>query len=271
MRKVLPVLLVLLFGMQALAAEIYIPGSALRPLFLQNVEKGAFAEKIFTTSGNLGNGGAPLLTQYRFKGVEMPYQAGNVRGFEAQYKYTGWTRVKEVWVQLYRVPGYSGSGLCVNAANYVVQHQYPMAFAADGGFNYVPADADRYTTPIQTTKIPMISAVYDNLTASDTYVQTLKLQAHARLGTLADNHATTGNPFGQNNLFCLNNPAFDPAKDMTTGACRVDTELTQSERDALIQDLKGADAIFKFAALGIFCSHDYQGPVFATGVRLTVE
>ena len=272
MRKVLPVLLVLLFATQALAADIYIPGSALRPLYLQNTERGQFAERAFGVTGQTWSGGVPLLTAYRFKGIDMPYVIGCARGFEAQYKYTGWTKVKEVWVQFYKVPGGSGGGkLCVNAANYVVQHHYPVQFSVTSDFNYQNTDADRFSSPIPAGKIPMIGGVYTVATTLDVYSETVKLKDHADSGSLVDLNASTGNPFGDGNLFCLNNPLFDPAKVELTGECRVDTNLTAQQRTDLINSLKGADAIFAFLSYAPFCTNEYQGTIFATGVRLTVE
>jgi hypothetical protein len=272
MRKVLPVLLVLLFGMQALAADIYIPGSALRPLLRQNVEWGQFAERVFGVTGLTQSGTPPLLTDYRFKGIEMPFVNAGLRGFEAQYKYTGWTKVKEVWVQMYRVPGGpSGGKLCVQAANYVVQHHYPAVFSVTNDFNYQNTDADRFSAPIQSGKIPMINGVYTVASVLDVYNITFKLKDHADSGTLVDLNASGGNPFGQGNLFCLNNALFNPAKIELTGECRVDTDLTAQQRADLINALKGADAIFEFVSYDPFCTNDYQGTMFATGVRLTVE
>jgi len=271
MRKVLPVLLVLLFGTQVLAADIYIPGSALRPLLRQNVEWGQFAERAFSVSGNTWSGGPPFLTDYRFKGIDMPFVLAGVRGFEAQYKYTGWTKVKEVWVQLYKATGGSGSQLCVNAANYVVQHHYPAQFSVTNDFNYQNTDADRFSAPIPAGRIPMIGGIYTVATVLDVYNETVKLKDHANSGSLVDLNVTGGNPFAQGNLFCLNNPLFDPAKVELTGECRVDTDLTAQQRADLINALKGADAIFEFVSYDPFCTNDYQGTMFATGVRLTVE
>ena len=272
MRKVLPALLILLFGMQALAADIYIPGSALRPLLYNGIERGQFAERVFGVTGNTLGGGAPLLTEYRFKGIDLPLGPGTAYGFEAQYKYTGWTKVKEVWVQLYKVPGGSGGGkLCVHAANYVVQHHYPVQFSVTSDFNYQNTDADRFSSPIPTGRIPMIVGRYTVASTLDVYNQTVKLKDHADSGTLVDPNVSTGNPFAQGNLFCLNNPLFEPAKVELTGECRVDTDLTAQQRADLINALKGADAIFQFVALTVFCADAYQGTVFATGVRLTVE
>lgn len=272
MRKVLPVLLVLLFATQALAADIYIPGSALRPLYRNGAEWGQFAERFFTISGSTHSGLPPTVTDYRFKGVDLAYIPNNFRGFEAQYKYTGWTKVKEVWVQTYRVPGGpSGGKLCVQATNYVVQHHYPAVFSVTNDFNYQNVNADSFGTAIQTGKIPMIAGTYTVATTQDNYNITFKLKDHADSGTLVDLNVSTGNPFAQGNLFCLNNPLFNPAKWELTGECRVDTDLTAQQRAGLINSLKGADAIFAFAAYNPFCSGDYQGTVFATGVRLTVE
>jgi hypothetical protein len=236
------------------------------------MEVGQFNQAIFGITGSTHSNSPVVLTNYRFKGIEMPFVSGGTRGFEAQYKYTGWTKVKEVSVQTYRVPGGTGGGkLCVQAANYVVQHHYPAVFSVTTDFNYENTDADSFAAGIQVGKIPMIAAVYTVATILDTYNITLKLKDHADSGTLVDLNASTGNPFAQGNLFCLNNALFNPAKVELTGECRVDTELTAQQRADLINALKGADAIFEFGAYNPFCPDDYQGSVFATGVRLTVE